>query len=351
MKYKSDKHFTKRQGPRIVISIALVIFILAVIGAIGVRYWYDQQLKPLSRTSASISVVIPSGYSPNQIADLLQTQHVIRSATAFEWYVRDNDLRGSLKAGQYVFDPSTSVAKIVTMITNGQIETKLFTILPAQRLDQIEAAFIKIGFSKTAVNTAFSPSNYKNNSVLAYKPTNANLEGLLYPNSYEMISTTTVEDIIGEALDQMDQALTPSIINGFKKQGLNVYQGITLSSIVEQEVSNSVDRQMVAGVFLNRLKMGMMLDSDMTYHYAAIITGQSASPSINSPYNTYLYAGLPPGPISNVSATSLYAVADPIQSDYLYFVAGDNGKTYYSVTAAEHNAQAAEYCKILCSNY
>jgi UPF0755 protein len=95
----------------------------------------------------------------------------------------------------------------------------------------------------------------------------------------------------------------------------------------------------------------MALGSDVTYRYAAIITGQEPSPFIDSRYNTRKYAGLPPGPISNISANSLNAVANPSPNDYLFFVAGDDGKTYYSKTQAEHEALAEQYCKVLCSTY
>jgi UPF0755 protein len=129
-----------------------------------------------------------------------------------------------------------------------------------------------------------------------------------------------------------------------------VRQAITLASIVEKEVSNGNDRRQVAQVFLLRLQKKMVLGSDVTYIYAAAITGQTASPDLDSPYNTRKYLGLPPGPISNVSDSSLDAVAYPADGDYLYFVAGDDGKTYFSHTEAEHERLAAEHCIKLCSS-
>lgn len=343
--------FAKKRGVKMTTLVGVVLLILVIVGVLGARYWYQQELKPLSEQSTKISVVIPTGYSTKQIAQLLQDNHVIRSATAFEWYVRNSDSRDNLKAGQYKLDSSLSVTNLVAIIAGGKIEVKLFTVLPGQRLDQIKAAFIKAGFTAAAVDTAFNPSDYKSYPALINKPSGASLEGYLYPQSFQTTNKTTVQDIVSQSLDEMAKALTPDLIFKFQKQGLTINKAVTLASIVEQEVSKPYDRQMVAGVFLNRLKAGMLLGSDVTYRYASILAGVPPDPSIDSPYNTHLYIGLPPGPISNVSASSLYAIANPIQSDYLFFVTGDNGITYYAKTAAEHDAQAAQYCKVLCSTY
>ena len=161
---------------------------------------------------------------------------------------------------------------------------------------------------------------------------------------------TTATTIVNDSLSEMQTKLTLNIVNGFNKQGLNIYQGVTLASIVEQEVSNATDRAIVAQVFLTRLHNGMDLGSDVTAFYGAIVAGQTPSVNYDSVYNTRLHPGLPFGPISNVSESSLQAVAYPSNTNYLYFVSGDNGKTYYSTTLAQHNQQVAQYCKVLCNS-
>jgi len=352
MKYaKNTSSKRQKRGLSVVLVILATLVVLAGASAIGVRYWYQQQLAPLSKTSSQIIVNIPTGASVKQIALLLEQQKVIKSARAFEWYVRNNDLRDSLQAGQYALDPSQSVGDIANVISKGKVQQNRFTILPAQRIDQIRAAFLKAGYSETAVDAALNPSNYKNHPALVAKPTNASLEGYLYPETFQTTSTTTPTEIVKQSLDEMAQALTPDLIDQFQKQGLGIHQAVTLASIVEQEVPSGGDRRMVAQVFLNRLRAGIALGSDVTYHYAAVITGQQATPFIDSPYNTRKYAGLPPGPISNVSKSSLNAVANPSPNDYLFFVAGDDGKTYFSKTQAEHDALTRQYCKVLCSTY
>ncbi|MEI6237086.1 MAG: endolytic transglycosylase MltG [Candidatus Saccharibacteria bacterium] len=351
MKYAKGNKVQKRKGLRLIISITITVVIVFGVGAIVTNYWYQQQLKPRTARSTSIIVDIPTGTSPSQIAKTLQQKGVIKSATAFEFYLRSHDLRESLKAGQYQLDSSKSVAQIVDTITLGKIKTNLFTILPGQRLDQIKASMIKAGFKTQDVDSAMDPANYKNHPALVAKPTEASLEGYLYPESFQTTAATTPKQIIELSLDQMSRALTPEMIDQFQTQGLGIHKAVTLASIVEKEVSKPVDRKMVAGVFLNRLKTNMALGSDVTYHYIAKITNQDPTPFIDSPYNTRKYPGLPPGPISNVSKSSLDSVANPTTSDYLFFVAGDDGITYFSKTAEEHDALAKEHCKKLCSTY
>ncbi len=147
----------------------------------------------------------------------------------------------------------------------------------------------------------------------------------------------------------MQERLNPDIRAAFTKRGLTVHQGVILASITEQEVSNASDRPVVAQVFLKRMQDGMQLGSDVTAFYGAIIAGKEPTVFYDSPYNTRIHNGLPPGPISNVSASSLQAIANPAGTNYVYFVAGDDGKTYFSNTLAEHEALTKEHCKKLCN--
>ena len=137
----------------------------------------------------------------------------------------------------------------------------------------------------------------------------------------------------------MHQHLTPDIREGFNKQGLTVHQGIIMASIVEKEVSNDTDRAAAAQVFLKRYKEKIALQSNATDAYA----------EIDHTYDSYKIGGLPPGPISNVTDSSMKAVAFPAQTDWLYFVSGDDGRTHFSKTLQEHEALTEKYCKKLCN--
>jgi UPF0755 protein len=148
----------------------------------------------------------------------------------------------------------------------------------------------------------------------------------------------------------MEKQLTPDLRTAFANEGLSTYQGIILASMVEQEANKTADRQQVAQVFLSRLKQNMTLGSDVTAFYGAILAGQAKSTKYDSPYNTLIYKGLPPTPISNVSAVSLQAAAHPASTDWLYFVAGDDGTIYFSKTYEEHQQLIDQYCHKLCGS-
>lgn len=346
--YKKGLSMSDRR--KVVTSILVIFLIMAVGSAVLVRKAYQDNLKPLSSSNAGIAITIEPGSSPSAISELLKEKGVIKSDWAFEWYVRNHNLRDKLKAGTYLFKPSQSVPEIADVIAGGKVATNLVTILPGRRLDQIRNDLIKDGFSSADVDSALNPKLYASMPALADKPDNASLEGYLYPESFEKDANTSAKQIIKQSLEEMGQHLTPEIRAAINKQGLTVHQGIILASMVEQEVGNDSDRAKVAQVFYLRLQKGMMLGSDVTARYGAIAAGKPASYiGFDSPYNTRIHKGLPSGPISNVSESSLEAVAHPADTDWLYFVSGDDGKTYFSKTLEEHQALTKKYCKKLCN--
>lgn len=340
----------KNRWPRRLTFVLLIGLALIIGATITVRAMYSQNLKPVSDSQQTQLVTIETGATLNTIADQLQKQGLIRSSWAFKLYVSSKQARSELQAGTYAFSPSQTIAQIVAKLTQGKVATNTVTILPAQRIDQIRAAFINDGFNPTDVDKALSPSTYANNPALVDKPASASLEGYLYPDSFEKTANTTAEQIIQQSLSEMQAQLTPDIRSAFAKHGLSTYQGITLASIVEQEVSKQTDRDQVAQVFLSRLQQNMMLGSDVTARYGSIVAGKTPSLTYDSPYNTLIHKGLPPTPISNVSTSSLRAVANPANTDWLYFVAGDDGTTHFSKTFADHQALTDQYCHKLCGS-
>ena len=329
-----------------------VVFILVCLIAAGVAYgvhdYYQDNLKAVSNSQKTVTITIPKGSTLDQVADILSQNGVIRSRKVFEQYVRAKGLQNKIQAGTYAIKPSQSVKEIVAIITEGKVASNLITITPGQRLDQIEQTFINAGFEPSAVKSALDPSLYAGHPALADKPASASLEGYLYPESFQRTTDTTPGQIISASLDEMAKRITPDFRQAVKKQGLTVHQGIILASIIEQEVSNPDDKPKVAQVFLKRLSIDMVLGSDVTAFYGSIINGQEPSVTYQSAYNTHYVKGLPPGPISNVTAQSLQAIITPANTDWLYFVAGDDGVTYFSKTIEEHEALTAQHCKKLC---
>lgn len=347
-RYKTDNSRRRRFKNLSILLVAMVVIFMGAV--LGVRHWYQSNLQPVNPSSQkTIAVTISEGTTLRQTANLLAKQKIIKNSWVFEQYVNNKNAAEDIKAGTYDLSQSYNVSQIVSILTAGKVATNLITILPGLRLDQIKKTFISAGFNQSVIDQAFNPDMYSNHPALVDKPAGASLEGYLYPESFERTADTQATTIIRQSLDEMQQHLTPSLRAMFAQEGLSVYQGITLASIVEQEVSTSSDRAQVAQVFLTRLQSGMMLGSDVTAVYGSIINNQPPTLSYDSPYNTLLHPGLPPGPISNVTDSSLQAVAHPANTNWLYFVSGDNGITYFSQTFAEHQTQINTYCHKLCN--
>lgn len=343
-----------KKSPRVPLRIwalITVVVVLAVGGTLYARHKYYEYLKPVSNSQATQIFTVKQDSSVKQIADNLEKQHLIRSSWAFQLYVQRKDETKQLQAGTYALSPSTDLPTIVKTLTGGKVATRLVTILPGRRIDQVQADLINDGFSPDAVKRALDPAAYSDLPVLSYKPANIQtLEGLLWPDSYQRQSNTDPSVIIRESLTAMGSHLTPDVQASFAAEGLTPYQGVTLASIIIQEAGKPSDQTQVSQVFLTRLKMGMMLGSDVTANYGAIEADRTPSLTYDSPYNTRLHTGLPPGPISTINASSLNAAAHPAATGWLYFVAGDNGNTYFSTNLQDHDAQTKQYCHKLCSN-
>jgi UPF0755 protein len=335
-----------------VLVIFVVLLIALVASAASAAWWYQSNIQPVSQaTSEEVIVTITEGASVVEIAAQLESVGLIRSATAFDWYTRLNGVRGSLQAGSYRFSASESVSQIIERLRTGDVATDLITILPAQRLDQVRSALLQAGFSTEEITVALNPATHAGHPALADKPASANLEGYLYPETFQRTATTSATEVVRASLDVLAEVLTPSLKQQLLAQGLSVHDAVIMASIVEREVSSAEDRAKVAQVFLKRYKEGMMLGSDPTALYGALLAGIEPSVFADTPYNTRLYTGLPPGPINNVSRASLEALANPANTEYLYFVSGDDGNTYFSYTLEEHEALTAQYCIELCRSY
>jgi len=346
---KYSINLRKRSPSRRLILLVAALIILILAGIVMARHAYDQGLKPVSDSQQSQVVTIESGSNTAQIAKLLASKRLIRSAWAFELYVHSKELGAKLQAGTYSFSPSEGTVSIIKTLSSGRVTTNLVTILPGRRLDQVRSDLINDGFSPASVDKALDPAQYANLPALAYKPAGASLEGLLYPDSFQRTADTDASVIIRESLVEMGTKLTPDLQAAFAAENLTTYQGLVLASIIENEVSRPTDRAQAAQVFMKRDRTGMMLGSDVTAFYGAILAGKAPSVTYDSPYNTRLHTGFPPTPISSVSDSSLQAAAHPAATDWLYFVAGDDGNTYFSTNLDDHNANVAKYCHKLCS--
>lgn len=331
--------------------LGVIVGILVVLVGVAVAtlfWWYQQQLQPVDAAATDRTrVVIEAGSTPSAIADQLKDRELIRNTTAFAVYVNLSKTRDMLKAGTYNLQKSESLQEIVDHLVSGKQDTFRLTFLPGDTLANHRKKIIAAGYSQTEVDAALAKSY--TGALFAGKPAAADLEGYIYGETYEFLSSASVEDILQRTFTEFETKLTANnIVEGLKKQGMTLYQGITLASIVQREVPTSGDQKQVAQVFYSRLKAGMNLGSDVTYQYAADKMNVERTPLLDSPYNTRKYTGLTPGPIASPGLSALQAVAVPAPGDYLYFLSGDDDKTYFARTNAEHEQNIVLHCKEKC---
>ncbi len=230
-----------------------------------------------------------------------------------------------------------------------------FTIRPGETIFDIKKHLVEEGYSQEEVDKAFN-AEY-DFDFLKKRPAGASLEGYLYGETHEFYKGVPVEDIITKYLEGMGKVIAENNLESrYAEHGLTLFEGITLASVVQKE-SPAGEHATVAQVFMTRLAYGWRMGSDVTVSYALDVVDperttyrdNSAALTIDSCYNTRLYAGLPCGPISNPNLASLLAVAEPADTSYLFFLTGDDGLMYYSYTEAEHNQNAYLHCQNLCN--
>jgi len=309
--------------------------------------WYGEWLtQPLDSNGAEQPFTIEPGESVPSIAIRLEEVGLVRSAAAFRAYLIYTGLDTSIQAGDYLLSPALSIVDISRELQDATPEQVSFAILPGWRMEEIADSLATSGLNVTPEE--FLAAAHSAPPGLDYLPASASTEGFLYPDIYILPRTITASDLVNEFLRNFSLHLTVDLREGFTRQNLDVYQAVTLASIVQREAVVADERAQIASVFLNRLNVGMKLDTDPTVQYAiGYNTSQgtwwtnplsAADLQIDSPYNTYLYSGLPPGPIANPSLSALQAVAFPAETPYYFFRArcDGSGLHVFSITFEEH---------------
>jgi UPF0755 protein len=326
----------------------IIIIVITLIG--GMVYWrdYNNDLSPRDPSNTlRHRVIVKDGETIAQIAAKLERQQLIRSHDAFQQYIRLERPRTTLKTGCYSFTPGNSVASIVEKLSKGDTAACFVTITPGRTLKQITEDLTAYEYSQQDIKAALTKSY--STPLLKDKPKNMDLEGYLYPETFDMQADTDPAKLFQRSMDTLYTKLQKdNLIEKFSTRKLTIHQALTMASIIQKEASDPTDQKQIAQVFFSRLDKGMKLETDPTFIYAAEKLGVPPSVSVDSPYNTRKYPGLPPGPIGNMNYSALEAVAYPASGDFLYFVAGDDGTTHFSHTLQEHEAATAKYCKKNC---
>lgn len=341
--YRKKRHWPK--------MIAAYVVILVVSTLVGCYLWYKAQLRPVGDNQYTQSFIVNTGDTSSTVALKLKQQGLIRNDFAFKMFLRLNNY-SKLLPGEYQVSSSYDARRLADSIFNTEPSTEKITLLPGKTIDEYKKVFTEAGYAQDQVDQAFDRQTYSSN-ILKDKPASASLEGYIKPQTYTKLNKAeqTVEQLLSANLEERSDEVTEGAELKLSQKGLSLYQAITLASIVQQESADVDTQKQIAQVFLLRLEQGIPLGADPTFKYAAKITGQPSSPNIDSPYNTRVHAGLPPGPIGSFNDSALEAVIDPAEGDYLFFVAGDDGNTYFSRTDAEHQLLREQYCHELCAIY
>ena len=336
-------------GKRIGLIIGSILA-LGVLLLVGAFFWYQHQISPVSSDpkATRVRITIESGTTPDDIGSLLVEKKVIRDLTAFNIYTRLTSTRNKLQAGTFSLSPHESTATVVDHLVAGKTDQFSITFLPGATVAENKKVLLAAGYSQTEVDTAFKKPY--DSPVFQGKPVMADLEGYIYGETYTFSAGSTVEQILQRTFDEFYAAIIKNdLIPGVKAQGLTLYQGIALASIIQSEMgAHEADMPQVAQVFLKRYAMGMPLGSDVTAYYGADKTGQPRSVAVDTPYNTRIHAGIP-GAISSPGLAAIKAVAAPAAGDYLYFLTGDDQKNYFSTTNEQHEKNIVDHCKIGCA--
>jgi UPF0755 protein len=310
--------------------------------------WYNGLItQPLDVNGAEQSFTIEVGQPVDSLASRLQSVGLIRDADSFRSYLIYSGLDTSIQAGEYRLSTAMSPMDIAHELQDATPEEVTFVVLPGWRVEEIAESLPTSGLPVSAdefLSTAKSPPRHFD--FLAGAST---VEGFLFPDSYIFSRTiSSAEEMIADMLRNFSAHLTPDLRDRFERQGLTVYQAVTLASMVEREAVQDEEQALIASVYLNRYKIGMKLDADPTVQYAIgynfLQQTWWTNPlslldlQVNSVYNTYKYEGLPPTPIANPGLAALRAVAFPEETPYLFFRARCDGSGFheFSETFDEH---------------
>jgi UPF0755 protein len=324
----------------------LIVVVLAA-GAGGAWWMWVQIHAPFKGFSAAEQFVeIPSGAGNRAIANRLVDAGVVRDALTFRAAIQLSGEGRKLKAGEYRFDHAVTPLEVIDKLARGDVYVVSVTFPEGLNVLEMSKIFEAHGFGAAA---SFVDAARDVKPIRDLDPAATDLEGYLFPETYAVPRKTDAPKLVHLMVAQFQKALTPELRAQVAARHLQVRTVVTLASIVEKETAKAEERPLVAAVYENRLRIGMLLQCDPTVIYALERAGRyhgnihKDDLQIDSPYNTYRFAGLPPGPIASPGRASLAAAIAPADSDYLYFVSRNDGSHEFAKTLAEHNRNVQKY--------
>jgi len=333
---------------RKLLKLVGLIVIVLVVGAIvvGSVVWGRVNEPFRGYTGAEQFVEVPSGAGPKVIGQRLVQAGVVRSEVVFRAALVLSGNSRALKAGEYRFAEPMSPFQVVDKLARGDVHARRITFPEGLTIAEMAKIYESRGFGPAAdfVKAASDPS-----AIRDLDPQATDLEGYLYPETYTLPRGTPAAKLIEQMVGRFRAAYSEDLQAKAREQGLTTRQLVTIASLVEEETAREQERALVAAVYRNRLEIGMGLQADPTVIYALQKAGKYNGNirrehlEFDSPYNTYKYPGLPPGPIASPRRASLEATLAPADVPYIYFVSRNDGSHVFATTLAEHNRNVRQF--------
>ncbi|PIZ57246.1 endolytic transglycosylase MltG [bacterium (Candidatus Torokbacteria) CG_4_10_14_0_2_um_filter_35_8] len=339
---------------KIVIIISIILGVLLVLVG-GSFLWIQYKInKPLNADTTLRVFMIREGEGSTEIGEALEKERFISSKFYFYIYIWQNNVYNNLKPGEYELASSMNIPEITEVLTKGTAKPDAFTITIlegwtnediAEYLEKKELVPKDDFFKQVSGQQGKFTSSYE---FLIDKPEDKNLQGYLFPDTYKVSAKQGTEYIVKKILDNFDRKFSGEFREEVGRQGKTIFEIVTIASILEREVKTEEDKKIIAGIFYKRLKEDKFLQSCATVEYILQTKKRILSyedTRIDSPYNTYINKGLPPGPICNPGLDSIKAVIYPESTDYLFFLSTEEGEIIYSKTDEEHAENKEKYLR------
>ena len=328
-------------------AIVLIVFAAMAAGAwVAWQQWVRLESPYKGFAGEEQFVEVPSGTGTNAIGRLLVDAGVVCDFATWRLAVWRSGQATVLKAGEYRFTGAMSAAEVVAKIARGDVYLRAVTFREGLTIRQMAEIFEAAGFGPAKDFTAAAGDA---RLAGAFDPAAPNLEGYLFPDTYALPRGASAADLVRRMVARFESVMTPELRQAAGALGLSVRDAVTLASLVEKETAAPDERPIVSAVYHNRLRQRMGLQCDPTVIYALELRGRfsgnltRADLAVDSPYNTYRYRGLPPGPIAAPGRLSLEAAVRPAPVDYVYFVSRNDGSHAFATTLTEHNRNVQKY--------
>jgi UPF0755 protein len=328
-------------------KLALLCLVLLAAAGAAAYFAYARVAEPFRGYTGDDQLVdIPAGAGTRTIGDRLVGAGVIRDGLTYRVALWLSGDARRLKAGEYRFDRPMTAREVLAKIVRGEVDLVNVTFPEGLTVAEMSKIFEAHGFGAAS---AFVDAAQDASLILALDPAAHDLEGYLFPDTYAVPRRTDAARLVHAMVERFHKVLSPELRQAAEARGLTVRQLVTLASIVEKETAQPDERPLVAAVYANRLRIGMGLQCDPTVIFALARAGRFTGNlrrddlQFDSPYNTYRYPGLPPGPIAAPGKGSLEAAAHPAEADYVYFVSRNDGSHEFARTLDEHNRNVQKF--------